>query len=111
MEFKIGEKNVLNRPLINPRKVLLSSLHIKAVCESLNQDVDCLKYLKFLPISCVKIKIGLLDELLNRRLLQGEQLLEILSSVECFVVVVSNFLGNNKLSNYKELMQKMLSSL
>lgn len=82
MEFKIGEKNVLNRTLINPRKIFLSSLNIKPVCEALDEGGDSLKYRKVLAFSCVKIKLRVLDGILNRRLVWNALLLFCLISWE-----------------------------
>lgn len=55
----MGEKNVLNKPLVNSRKVLLPSLHIKLwqtkqFLKSLDQYGDCFKYLsrQLLALSC-----------------------------------------------------------
>lgn len=61
--FEPGSKNILQKPLIDPTKILLSLLNIKLglikqFVKSLNKEGDCFRYLgsKLLSISDEKLK-------------------------------------------------------
>ena len=64
--FKPGSKNILQKPLVDPTKILLPPIHIelgliKQFVKSLNREGDCFRYLgnKFTSISDAKLKAGI----------------------------------------------------
>ena len=121
-EFVVGEKNVKNIPLINPKKVLLPPLHIKLglikqFVKALDKDGAAFKYLQnlFPKLSEAKVKGGIFIGPQVKLILKSDEFLETLSAVEknawiCFAAVVQGFLGNNKEDNYAELVANLVNS-
>ena len=88
-EFVVGEKNVKNIPLINPKKVLLPPLHIKRgqikqFVKALDKDGAALKYLQnlFPKLSKAKVKGGIFIGLQVKLILKSDEFLETLSAVQ-----------------------------
>jgi hypothetical protein len=121
-EFKVGEKNIVNKPLIDRKRVLLPPLHIKLglmkqFVKALNKDGTCFNYLcrKFPELSIDKLKAGIFDGPQIRKLINDPNFIDSMNKTEStawssFVLVVQNFLGNFKADNYSELVGNMLSS-
>ena len=121
-EFVVGEKNVKNIPLINPKKVLLPPLHIelgliKQFVKALDKDGAAFKYLQnlFPELSEPKVKGDPFVEPQVKLILKFDEFLETLSAVEkdawiCFAAVVQGFLGNNKEDNYAKLVPNLVIS-
>ena len=121
-EFVVGEKNIKNIPLINPKKVLLPPLHIKLglikqFVKALDKDGAAFKYLQnlFPKLSEAKVKGGIFIGPQVKLILKSDEFLETLSAVEkdawiCFAAVVQGFLGNNKEDNYAELVTNLVNS-
>ena len=121
-EFVVGEKNVKNISLINPKKVLLPPLHIKLglikqFVKALDKDGAAFKYLQnlFPKLSEAKVKGGIFIGPQVKLILKSDEFLETLSAVEkdawiCFAAVVQGFLENNKEDNYVELVANSVNS-
>ena len=121
-EFVVGEKNVKNIPLINPKKLLLPPLHIKRdlikqFVKALDKDGAAFKYLQnlFPKLSEAKVKGGKFIGPQVKLILKSDEFLETLSDVEkdpwmCFAAVVQGFFGSNKEDNYAELVANLVNS-
>ena len=66
--FKVGEKNILHAPLVDPKNVLLPPLHVKLrmmkqFVKALNRESDCFIYLcdTFPALSTEKSRAGIFD--------------------------------------------------
>ncbi|KYQ53584.1 hypothetical protein ALC60_00111 [Trachymyrmex zeteki] len=117
--LKVGEHNVLKEPLIDPKKILLPPLHIKLglmkqFVKALDRNGALFKYLtdKFPKLSNEKIKAGIFVGPQIRQLMKTTDIESVMTTVEreawiSFKKVVKGFLGNNKASNYKELVHDM----
>ena len=117
----VGEKNVKYPALADRSKVILPALHIKLglmknFIKAMDRTGSAFKYLadKFPRLSEAKIKEGIFvgpqirelfrDETFNN-LLQGDER----KAWDAFHIVSTNFLGNARAENYKELIEDMLS--
>ena len=119
-EFLPGVRNVKAHPLVDPAKVLLPPLHIKLGCmknfvKAMDKDGEGFKYLqqKFSSLSEAKLKAGVFTGPQIRELLKDENFNRNLSQLELqawqgLKTVIQQFLGNNRSSNYKELVANML---
>ena len=117
-----GVKNVQHVALVNPAKVILPPLHIKLglmknLVKALDQDGAGFKYLvnKFPKLSLMKIKEGVfvgpqIRELMNDSQFDNSLAGDEKKAWESFKLVVSNFLGNHRSDNYKELIENLLES-
>lgn len=117
-----GNKNVIEKSLIDPKIVLLPPLHIKLglmkqFVKALNEEGDCFKYLdkKFPNISDVKLKEGIFDGPQIRTLMKDDQFTTTMNNVEkeawlSFKSVTEKFLGNNRDKDYKRIVETMLSN-
>ena len=115
-------KNVINEPLVNKDRILLPPLHIKLglikqFTKALNKDGDCFLHMSrvFSGMTTEKLKAGIFDGPQIRQLIKDADFEKSMSQVEleawtAFVQVVKNSLGNNKASNYEELVLKMLTA-
>ena len=88
-EFVIGEKDVENILLINQKKVLLPSLHIKLglikqFVKALDKDGAAYKYLQnlFPKLSETKVKRGVFIGPQLKLILKSDEFLETLNAVE-----------------------------
>lgn len=116
-----GSKNVIRQSLVDPRKVLLPPLHIKLglmkqFVKALSKEGECFKYIchRFSQLSEAKLKEGVFIGPDIRKLLKDENFETKMDEVEkeawkAFKDVVTKFLGNNKDSNYKCIVNNMLS--
>ena len=112
--------NIVNNPLVDRHKILVPPLHIKLglikqLTKALDKDDSCFSYLchVFPGLSIAKLKGGIFDGPQVRQLIRDPEFEKSMTKLEleawkAFVVVVKNFLGNNKASNYEELIINML---
>lgn len=119
-EMILGEKNIYNYNLIDPKKVLLPPLHIKLglmkqFVKALDKENKSFKYLasKFPKLSSAKIKEGIFDGPQIRLLMRDSNFLKSMNLTEkeawlSFQNVVKNFLGNKKSENYEQIVADML---
>ncbi|KAI5696331.1 hypothetical protein M8J76_008968 [Diaphorina citri] len=118
----VGEKNVINEPLVDRSKILLPPLHIKLglmkqFVKALDHESDCFKFIcmKMKGLSMEKIKAGIFDGPQIRQLIKDPNFVSSMSEKErkawtSFVAVVENFLGNKKSLDYKALVDQLMSS-
>jgi len=115
-------KNVINNSLVDRDKILFPPLHIKLglikqFTKVLDKDGRCFTYLchAFPGLTIEKLKVGIFDGPQIRQLIRDPEFENSINKVElhawnAFVLVVQNFLGNNKASNYAELVTNMLTT-
>ena len=121
-EMIVGKKNIIHQPLVTSEKIILPPLHIKLgimkqFVKALNRDGACFRYLcnAFPGMSMEKIKAGIFNGPQIRQLTKdlqfaGHMTERELAAWTALVLVIKNFLGNYKASNYAELVSNMLSS-
>lgn len=121
-EFVVGEKNVKWQPLVKQEKILMPPLHIKLglikqFVKALDPKSEAFAYLKtlFPKLSPAKIKGGIFVGPQVKKLMQDEEFTRNLLPVEkeawkSFNDVVSGFLGNHKVENYKEVIRRLLDT-
>ena len=85
--------------------------------KALDKDGDCFTYLcqAFPGLTMEKLKAGIFDSPQIRQLIRDPEFKNSMNKVEleawkAFVLVVKNFLGNNKARNYAELVNNMLTA-
>ena len=117
-----GIMNVENRPLVEPSKILLPSMHLKLglmknVVKVMNQGEAAFTYLleKFPRLGEAKLKEGIFigpqirdiikDEYFDKLLQRDEK-----AAWDSLKVVVKVFLGNRTAQNYEELVNNRLQS-
>lgn len=124
----VGKDNVAFKALVKKENIILPPLHIKLglfknFVKSLDKEGRAFAYLRliFPRLSDAKIKEGIFDGPQIRKVLKDEQFSSLLlpndaAAWKSFQMIVSNFLGNNKRSNYKknlkicsQIMQKWVS--
>lgn len=117
----VGEKNVINEPLVNRDRIILPPLHIKLglmkqFVKALDRDGTCFSYIcsQFPGLSNEKLKAGIFDGPQIRKLIKDENFLSHMTEVEAaawssFTAVVKGFLGRKKVNNYQELVKAMLN--
>lgn len=123
IEFKVGENNIQDKPLVDPKKVILPPLHIKLglvkqFVKQLKHESKAFVYLKkevFPRLSEAKLKEGVLNGPQTKKMINDTKFEKLLNVVERkawkgFKDVVVGFLGNHKAKNYKTLIFKMLRS-
>ena len=88
---------------------------IKQFTKALDKDGSCFSYLchVFPGLSIGKLKGGIFDGPQVRQLIRDPEFQKSMIKLEseawkAFVLVVKNFLGNNKTSNYEELIYNVL---
>jgi len=117
-----GEKNVVNRHLVLPEKIVLPPLPIKLgpmknSVKGMDKTGHGFEYLrnKFPNVSDAKIKEGICIGPQIRKLMQGKQFDEELDETErnawlSFKSICKDFLGNHKAANYQDVVQDLLTS-
>jgi hypothetical protein len=115
-----GRKKILRKSLVDPKKILLPSLHIKLgimkqFVKSLPKTGNCFKYLckTFPDLSEAKLKEGIFVGPGTRKLMFDEDFLLTMTGVEreawiAFKCVVAKFLGNNENPDYVTIVANML---
>lgn len=120
--LKPGSFNVLQKPLVDPTKILLPPLHIKLglmkqFVKALDKDGKCFQsLLKIFPsLSDAKIKEGVFNGPDIRKVMKSTEFENTMTKYEKaawvdFKNVVKSFLGNKKDENYEAVVEKMLKS-
>ncbi|ESO01734.1 hypothetical protein HELRODRAFT_174719 [Helobdella robusta] len=103
-------------------RILFPPLHIKLglikqFTKALDKEGGCFNYMcqTFPGVTIVKLKAGIFDGPQIRRLIRDPEFEKSMNKVEqeawnAFVLVVKNFLGNNKARNYAELVNNMVTA-
>jgi hypothetical protein len=117
-----GARNVVYDPLVDAVKVFLPPLHIKLglvkkIIKAVKKDGPVFLYLqqKFPRLSEAKIKEGIFVGPQIREITKDKTFDSVLNEVElaawtAFKDVGSNILGNNKVDNYQEIVERLLQS-
>lgn len=125
--IELGSKNILKSSLIPANKVLLPPLHIKLglikqfvkAMKTENSDASSIyfKYIyeKFLKLSEAKIKEGMFDDLqiralLNDKVFEEKMTVKEKAAWQSFREVTLKFLGNIKDPQYKNIVERMVTS-
>jgi len=81
----------------------------------LNKDGDCFRYIRatFSGLSDEKVKAGIFDGPQTRKLPKDPSFITSMSKIgkfiwKAFAAVVQNFLGNNKVENYKDIVKGLI---
>ena len=118
----MGDKNVINELLVNRDCIILPPLHIKLgltkqFVKALDKHGNCFDYIvqKFPGLSMEKLKAGIFDGPQICKLIQDQAFTSYITAVESaawcsYVLVVGEFLGNTKASNYQHLVDLMLTN-
>ena len=105
------ERNVINDPLVDRDRILFPPLHIKLGLikqfnKALDRDGDCFTYLcqAFPGLTMEKLKAGIFYGPQIRHIIRDPDFENSLNEVEleawkAFILIVKNFLGNNKARN------------
>ncbi|GBM59891.1 hypothetical protein AVEN_62370-1 [Araneus ventricosus] len=119
--FKPGEMNVEHPHLGEPHKIIIPPLYIKLdlvknLVKSMDKIGPAFKYLheKFPRLSVAKIKEGVCVGPQIKQLFRDPKFEKLLRGKEkqvcdAFCQVSTNFLGNDKAENYKDLVEDMLT--
>jgi hypothetical protein len=119
--FVQGKNNVKNKSLVESHKILMPPLHIKLdiikqFIKALDKNSTTMQYLPVLfpHLSKAKIEAGIFNRPDIRKMFLSQQFEETmpvraLNAWKAFKSVVENFLGNNKCSNYQELIEDMIT--
>ena len=121
-QMDVGEKNIINEPLVDRNKIIFSPLHIKLglmkqFVKALNKEGNCFEYIcrTFPGLSNEKLKAGIFDGPQIRKLLKDTNFVNSMNSVEAatwnaFTEVVNKFLGNVKHTNYVQIVHSFIQS-
>ena len=116
------ERNVINDSLVDRDIIVFPPLHIKLglikqLTKALDKDGDCFTYLcqVFPVLTKEKLKAGTFDGPQIRQLIRDPEFENPMNEMgleawKAFVLVVKNFLGNNKVRNYADLANNMLTA-
>ena len=116
------ERNVINDPLVDRDRILFPPRHIKLglikqFTKALDNDGDCSTYLcqAFPGMTIEKLKTGIFDSPQIWQLIRDPEFENSMNEGEleawkAFILVVKNFLANNKARNYAELVNNMLTA-
>lgn len=116
----VGEKNIMHPALVEADKILLPPLHIKLgliknFVKAMDRTSPAFRYLheKFPRLSEAKIKEGVFVGPQIRELFKDDRFNNLLQgnakqAWKAFRLVSTNFLGNVRAENYKELVEDML---
>ena len=119
----VSTENVINIPLVKPEKVLPPPLHIKLglmrnFVRALDKAGEPFKAIEemFPKLSKGKVEAGVFDGPQIRKVFESEHFEFLLTEVEsaawtAFKNVVVGFLGNNRVTNYKDLVDTLMLSL
>ena len=116
------ERNVINDLLVDRGRILFPPLHIKLglikqFTKALDKDVDYFTYFcqAFPWLTMEKLKTGIFDGPQIRQLIRDLEFENSMKEMKleawkAFVLVVKNFLGNNKAREYAEVVNNMLTA-
>ena len=115
------ERNVINDPQVDRQNTLPTAAHQarlnQVVPKALDKDGDYFTYLcqDFPGLTMEKLKAGIFNGPQIRQLIRDPEFENSMNEVKleawkAFVLVVKNFLGNNKVRNYAELVNNMLTA-
>ena len=116
------KNNVIATPLVDPKEVLISPLHIKLgvmkqFVKALDKDGKCLKFMerKFPRKSYAKLKKDIFDGPEIRKMMADDQFISSMTKIEkaawlSFKEVIVNFFGNRRSLNYKVIVSKMVEN-
>ena len=114
MNWCLAKKGTSTTTLWWTDRILFPPLHSKQFTKALDKDDDCFTYLcqAFPGLIMEKLKAGSFDSPQIRQLIRVPEFENSMNEVElevwkAFVLVVKNFLGNNKARNYTELVSNM----
>jgi len=108
-------ESIINNPLVDCDKILFPPLHIKLgmikqFTNALDKNGSCFTYLcrSFPGVTIEKLKAGIFNGPQIGQLIRDRNFEESMNRTELeawssFVLVVQNFLGNNKALNYADL--------
>lgn len=120
--LKPGSANVVKKPLVEEKKILLPPLHLKLglmkqYVRALDKTGDCFQYItkKMPKLSDAKLEAGIFDGPQIRTLLKDEHFIAHMTVDEkaawtSFRKVCQNFLGNKKSHDYKKLVSDMIKN-
>ena len=118
--LKVGDKNVINEPIVNRDRIILPPLHIKLglmkqFLKALDKHGSCFNNIvqKFPGLSMENLKAGSFDGPQIRKFIQDQAFTSYMTAVESaawclYISVVRELLGNTKASNYQHLLDLML---
>lgn len=118
----VGEDNIQRNALVRKENIILPPLHIKLgliknFAKKLNKDGEAFAHLRliFPQLSFAKIKEGVFAGPEIKKLLKDERFPTLLSPIESaawnsFNLVVQNFLGNHKSSNFKQIVEDLIKN-
>ena len=80
-DLAVGDKNIINEPLVNRDRIVLPPLHLKLslmiqFVKALDKDGDCVNYIAktFPGLSMEKLKAGIFDGAQIHKLMQDQTL-------------------------------------
>ena len=115
-------KNIVNEPIVSCKKIVFPPLHLKLgfmkqFVKALKTDSDCFQYIvTSLPgLSIEKKKAGVFNGPQIRYLIKDKEFIKTMNIKEktawlSLVVVLKNFLGNNRAENYADLVDEMFEA-
>ena len=121
-DLAVGDKSIINDPLVNRDRIVLPPLHIKLglikqFVEALDKNGGCFNYITktFPGLSMENLKVGTIDGSQIPKLMQDQTFTARMTVAEraawCSCVsMIRDFLGNTKASNYRNLMDVMLQN-
>ena len=121
-DLAVGDKNIINEPLVNRDCIILPPLHtklglMKKSAKALDKDGDCFNYIaKIFPgLSMEKLNAGIFDGPQIRKLMQDQTFAARMTVAEraawcSYVSVIREFLDNPNTSNYRSLVYVMLQN-
>ena len=121
-DLAVGDKNVMNEPLVNRDRAILPPLHIKLglmkpFVKALDKDGDCFSYIAntFPRLNMEKHKTVIINGPQICKLMQDQNFTACMTLAEwaawcSYISVMREFLGNTKASNYQNLVDAMLQN-
>ena len=110
------EMNIINDSLVDRDRILFPPLHIKlSLIKQFTKALDTYWCQAFPGLTMKKLKAGIFDGPQIWQLIRDPEFENSINKVEleawkAFVLVVKNFLGNNKARNYAEHVNNMLTA-
>jgi len=120
VKFLIGKMNVINDPLVEPKKIIMPPLHIKiGLLKQFVKALDCSSdaYMHlcelFPKLSPAKVKAGIFVGPQIKKLMADPEFSKTLTpkeraAWESFISVVQGFLGNDRADDYAERVENLV---